>query len=127
MADCGSLWKLVAGASARLGDECAGGRPSEAEFVTELMVSELVTNTIRYADGPIRLSLIRDEVLVCDVSDGSSTPHLRRARDYDEGGRGLFLVARLTQRWGTRYTRTGKTVWAERPIATRSGHDASAL
>lgn len=54
-------------------------------------------NAIRYASGPIRLRLIKDEALICEVSDCSSTsPHLRRARAFDEGGRGLFLVAKLT-------------------------------
>ncbi|MEL5953542.1 SpoIIE family protein phosphatase [Streptomyces sp. CLV115] len=92
----------------------------ETTFVTELVISELVTNAIRYASGPIRLRLIKDEGLTCEVSDGSSTsPHLRRARVFDEGGRGLFLVAELTQRWGTRYTRTGKTIWAEQLVSRR--------
>ncbi|MGW0583818.1 ATP-binding protein, partial [Streptomyces sp. NPDC002920] len=85
--------------------------------VTELVVSELFTNAIRYATGPIRLRLIKDRTLTCEVSDGSSTsPHLRRARLSDEGGRGLLLVAQLTERWGTRYTGTGKTIWAEQLI-----------
>uniref|UniRef100_A0AAU2JGJ5 protein-serine/threonine phosphatase n=1 Tax=Streptomyces sp. NBC_00049 TaxID=2903617 RepID=A0AAU2JGJ5_9ACTN len=86
-------------------------------FVTELVVSELVTNAIRYAGGPVGLRLIRDRVLVCEVSDPSSTqPRLRRARETDEGGRGLFLVAQLTDRWGSRFTGTGKTIWTEQPI-----------
>ncbi|MGW2937869.1 SpoIIE family protein phosphatase [Streptomyces sp. NPDC001156] len=86
-----------------------------AVFTAELVVSELVTNAIRYADPPIRLRLIHDEViLICEVSDSSHTaPHLRRARSYDEGGRGLLLVAQLTQRWGSRHTSDGKTIWAE--------------
>ncbi|WP_159046124.1 ATP-binding SpoIIE family protein phosphatase [Streptomyces sp. WM6372] len=89
----------------------------ELSFVTELVVSELVTNAIRYAGGPVRLRLIRDRVLVCEVSDPSSTqPRLRRARESDEGGRGLFLVAQLTDRWGCRFTGTGKTIWTEQPI-----------
>ncbi|WP_374984364.1 SpoIIE family protein phosphatase [Streptomyces fradiae] len=86
-------------------------------FTTELIVSELVTNAYRYASGPLRLRLIRDPALICEVSDGSTTaPHLRRARTTDEGGRGLFLVAQLTERWGARYTRDGKTVWTEQPL-----------
>ncbi|MGV9351490.1 SpoIIE family protein phosphatase [Streptomyces spiralis] len=86
----------------------------EAAFVTELVVSELVTNAIRYGRPPIRLRLIHNRSLICEVYDTSSTaPHLRRARMFDEGGRGLLLVAQLTQRWGTRYARYGKTIWAE--------------
>nr|WP_322753376.1 SpoIIE family protein phosphatase [Frankia sp. Cas3] len=89
----------------------------EAAFITELLVSELVTNAIRYAAAPIRLRLIRDRTLICEVSDGSSTsPRLRHARASDEGGRGLFLVAQFTQRWGARYTAGGKTIWAEQSL-----------
>ncbi|WP_330351340.1 ATP-binding SpoIIE family protein phosphatase [Streptomyces sp. NBC_00582] len=86
----------------------------ESAFSAELIVSELVTNAIRYGGGSIRLQLIKDDTLIYEVWDGSTTtPHLRRAQPSDEGGRGLFLVAQLTQRWGTRYTREGKVVWAE--------------
>ncbi|SEB81193.1 SpoIIE family protein phosphatase [Streptomyces sp. TLI_105] len=85
-----------------------------ASFIVELAVSELVTNAIRYGRPPIRLRLIRERGLIVEVSDGGHTsPHLRRAAMEDEGGRGLFLVAQLTQRWGTRYTPTGKTIWTE--------------
>ncbi|MFF3652890.1 SpoIIE family protein phosphatase [Streptomyces sp. NPDC002181] len=90
----------------------------ELAFTAELVVSELVTNAYRYGGGSGTLRLIRDRSLICEVSDSSSTaPHLRRARTTDEGGRGLFLVAQLTDRWGTRYTRDGKTVWTEFPLA----------
>lgn len=89
----------------------------DAVFTTELVVSELVTNAIRYGGEPIQLRLIRGTALICEVVDGSSTaPHLRRARIFDEGGRGLLLVASMTERWGTRYTATGKTIWAEQPL-----------
>ncbi|MYR44845.1 SpoIIE family protein phosphatase, partial [Streptomyces sp. SID5910] len=76
----------------------------EASFTAELVVSELVTNAIRYGSPPIRLRLIHDATtLICEVSDTSHTaPHLRRAKTWDEGGRGLLLVAQLTQRWGSR-------------------------
>ncbi|MBL1098362.1 ATP-binding protein [Streptomyces sp. 205] len=93
----------------------------EAAFATELIVSELVTNAIRYAGGPIGLRLIHDEVLVCEVTDPSnSQPRLRRAHTTDEGGRGLFLVAQLAQRWGSRYGQSGKTIWAEQRLAGRA-------
>jgi anti-sigma regulatory factor (Ser/Thr protein kinase) len=87
-------------------------------FTTELIASELITNVYRYAGGPATLRLIRERCLVCEVSDTSHTsPHLRRARTTDEGGRGLFLVAQLAERWGTRYSREGKTVWTEQPLS----------
>jgi serine phosphatase RsbU (regulator of sigma subunit)/anti-sigma regulatory factor (Ser/Thr protein kinase) len=86
----------------------------ELSFSTELVVSELVTNAIRYGKGPIQLRLIRHDRLTCEVFDaGSTAPHLRRARTFDEGGRGLLLVAQLAERWGTRHTREGKVIWAE--------------
>jgi anti-sigma regulatory factor (Ser/Thr protein kinase) len=98
----------------------AWGLDGDLSFTTELVVSELVTNAIRYASGPIQLRLIRDRTLICEVSDtGHTSPHLRRAGSDDEGGRGLFLIAQMTQQWGTRYTPTGKTIWAEQPIAPR--------
>ncbi|MEU7428909.1 SpoIIE family protein phosphatase [Streptomyces sp. NPDC040750] len=99
------------------GEQLAAWGLEEASFVTELVVSELVTNAIRYGAPPIQLRLIRDRALICEVSDASSTsPHLRRAHAYDEGGRGLLLVAQLTQRWGSRQTGGGKTIWAEQPL-----------
>ncbi|MFF3505032.1 SpoIIE family protein phosphatase [Streptomyces sp. NPDC003247] len=94
----------------------------ELAFSTELIVSELVTNALRHAGGPIGLRLIRENVLICEVTDPSNTqPRLRRARWSDEGGRGLFLVAQLTTRWGSRYGRHGKTIWAEQPLAPHPG------
>ncbi|MFB8202314.1 ATP-binding SpoIIE family protein phosphatase [Kitasatospora purpeofusca] len=91
----------------------------ELEFTTELVLSELVTNAIRYAGGPVGVRLIRAERLTCEVSDPSATqPRMRRARLTDEGGRGLYLVAQLTTRWGSRYTRRGKTIWAEQELPT---------
>ncbi|WP_244283106.1 SpoIIE family protein phosphatase [Streptomyces flavidovirens] len=90
----------------------------ELAFTTELVASELVTNAIRYAGGgPVELKLIRTATLICEVSDPSSTqPRMRRARATEEGGRGLFLIAQLTERWGSRYTRHGKTIWTEQPL-----------
>ncbi|MGW2486870.1 SpoIIE family protein phosphatase [Streptomyces sp. NPDC001606] len=99
-------------------DQLAAWGLSEAAFTTELMVSELVTNAIRYGRPPIRLRLIhQNSTLICEVYDASgTTPHMRRARIFDEGGRGLLLVAQLADRWGTRHDRIGKTVWAEQNL-----------
>lgn len=108
---------IVAAARAQTSRQLAAWGLEEAAFITELVVSELVTNAIRYGAVPIGLRLIRDRALICEVSDASSTaPHLRRARIFDEGGRGLHMVAQLTQGWGTRQTSTGKTIWAEQPL-----------
>ncbi|MEV6315800.1 SpoIIE family protein phosphatase [Streptomyces sp. NPDC051776] len=86
----------------------------ELAFTTELVVSELVTNAIRHAAPPVQLRLIRDRTLLCEVSDGGHTsPHLRHSASDDEGGRGLFIVAQIVRRWGTRYTPSGKTIWTE--------------
>ncbi|MEV5759381.1 SpoIIE family protein phosphatase [Streptomyces tendae] len=96
----------------------AWGLDETLAFNTELVISELVTNAIRYATGPIRLRVLTyHDSLVCEVADGSSTsPHLRRAAITDEGGRGLFLVAQFAQRWGTRYTARGKVIWTEQSL-----------
>ncbi|WP_438490445.1 SpoIIE family protein phosphatase [Streptomyces sp. S186] len=81
---------------------------------TELLVSELVTNALRHGQGEIRLRLLLDRTLVCEVWDADlAQPRRRRARDTDEGGRGLQLVGLLSERWGSRRTPRGKTVWFE--------------
>jgi len=108
---------VVAGARARAARQLAAWGLEEATFATELIVSELLTNAIRHAEPPIQLRMILDGALCCEVSDGSSTaPHLRRVDRYDEDGRGLLLVAHLSERWGSRHTRTGKTIWAQQPL-----------
>ncbi|MET9834387.1 SpoIIE family protein phosphatase [Streptomyces sp. NPDC006385] len=101
----------------------------DVAFATELVISELVTNAIRYGTDPIRLRLLHDrDSLICEVADGSSTaPHLRRAATTDEGGRGLFLVAQFAQRWGTRYMARGKVIWAEQSVHGPAGEPDGAV
>ena len=92
--------------------------------VTVLLVSELVTNSLRHASGPIGVRLVRlhpdgddparHRGLLVEVSDPLPDPPTERpAGPEDEGGRGLQLVACSARRWGTRKGRTGKTVWFE--------------
>ncbi|WP_340376402.1 ATP-binding protein [Streptomyces sp. SS7] len=86
--------------------------------ITALLVSELVTNALRHATGPIGVRLIRpaglDDVLLVEVSDPlPDPPRERAARPEDESGRGLQLVASSSRRWGTRPGENGKTVWFE--------------
>ncbi|MFF3730613.1 SpoIIE family protein phosphatase [Streptomyces sp. NPDC002476] len=97
----------------------------EEAFTTELILSELVTNALRYGTGPIGVRLLYDRSLICEVSDTSNTsPHLRYAATTDEGGRGLFLVAQFAERWGTRYTETGKVIWSEQTVGEHAGDDS---
>ncbi|MET8625852.1 ATP-binding SpoIIE family protein phosphatase, partial [Kitasatospora sp. NPDC004669] len=110
-----------AAAVSRIRNECVAQLEAwgleDLSFTTELILSELITNAIRYGAEPIRVRMLRDTSLVCEVSDSSSTaPHLRYAATMDEGGRGLFLVAQLAERWGTRYTARGKVIWSEQPL-----------
>ncbi|WP_345561776.1 SpoIIE family protein phosphatase [Streptomyces plumbiresistens] len=94
----------------------------EAVFSAELLLSELVTNAIRHASGPLQVRVIHGRALIFEVSDTSSTaPRLRHAAATDEGGRGLFLVAQLAQAWGTRYTDGGKVIWAECALDVPTG------
>ncbi|MFF0754190.1 SpoIIE family protein phosphatase [Streptomyces sp. NPDC004267] len=108
---------LVARARAMAAQQLGRWGLDDLAFTTELVVSELVTNAIRHASGPIGLRLIRDRSLICEVSDSQHTsPHARYAGNDEEGGRGLFMVAQLTEHWGTRYLPTGKTIWAEQAL-----------
>ncbi|MGW0080681.1 ATP-binding SpoIIE family protein phosphatase [Streptomyces sp. NPDC003393] len=80
----------------------------------ELLVSEVVTNAVRYASRPVTLRLLRTDVLRCEVGDDvPQLPRLRQARATDEGGRGLYLVNRLARRWGATRLSAGKVVWFE--------------
>ncbi|MER5227360.1 SpoIIE family protein phosphatase [Streptomyces flaveus] len=124
-ADKVAVWNLasdpaiVAQARRHTTDQLAAWRLDDATLIAELIVSELVTNAIRYGRPPIQLRLIHeDNTLISEVFDSSSTaPHLRRARLFDEGGRGLLMVAQLAHRWGTRHGPLGKTIWAEQFLA----------
>ncbi|WP_327295474.1 MULTISPECIES: ATP-binding protein [unclassified Streptomyces] len=84
--------------------------------VATLLVSELVTNSMRHASGPIgvRVARLDQATLRVEVSDPlPDAPRERTAGPDDESGRGLQLVACSAQRWGTARGRSGKTVWFE--------------
>ncbi|MBD9702148.1 MULTISPECIES: ATP-binding protein [Streptomyces] len=86
--------------------------------ITALLVSELVTNALRHATGPIGVRLVRPAdpsgTLLVEVSDPLPDPPRERAADVDdESGRGLQLVACSSRAWGTRPGEAGKTVWFE--------------
>ncbi|MFD7918062.1 SpoIIE family protein phosphatase [Streptomyces sp. NPDC059740] len=107
----------VSGVRSAIAEKLTAWGLEHLAFTTELIVSELATNAVRHSGGPARVRLMRERTLILEVADDSSTsPHLRYAASEDEGGRGLFLVAQMAERWGTRYTGTGKIIWAEQSL-----------
>ncbi|MFF8931522.1 SpoIIE family protein phosphatase [Streptomyces longwoodensis] len=85
----------------------------------ELLVSEVVTNAVRYASRPVTLRLLRTDVLRCEVGDDvPQLPRLQQVRVADEAGRGLHVVNRLARRWGATRLSNGKVTWFEvdRPV-----------
>ncbi|MCM2416315.1 SpoIIE family protein phosphatase [Streptomyces sp. RKAG290] len=107
----------VATARAWARRQLADWRLDELTFGTELIVSELATNAIRYGKLPFELRLINGPALTCEVRDSSLVaPHLRHAQATEEGGRGLFICAELAHRWGARFTSEGKTIWTEQEM-----------
>ncbi|MER7181368.1 ATP-binding protein, partial [Streptomyces hyaluromycini] len=87
----------------------------QARDSTLLVISELVTNAVRFGTGPVTVRLVRaGSLLTCEVGDtGNGRPRLHRGDPLDDTGRGLHVVHKLTTRWGVRWTDTGKAVWAE--------------
>jgi anti-sigma regulatory factor (Ser/Thr protein kinase) len=81
----------------------------------ELLVSELVTNAVRHAAAPVMLVVdCRRRHLTVGVRDSSrKKPVLSHAGMWAESGRGVELVDRLSDKWGVRTERQGKTVWFE--------------
>src|SRR5262245_61066773 len=59
---------------------------------TELVISELVTNAIRYGTPPMWLRIIKDLSISVEIHDGSPVaPRLRHPGTLDEFGRGLGI------------------------------------
>lgn len=86
--------------------------------VTEIIVSELVTNAVQHASGLVHVRLSHTPTAVlCQVTDSSQTPpQLRQADPLDESGRGLHMVSQIADRWGWEGHPWGKTVWAEQAL-----------
>jgi hypothetical protein len=87
-----------------------------ALFDLELLATELAINAYRHGGPPVHLRLVvePDRVRV-EVHDGSR--EVPRAGDpSSEGGRGILLIASVSDRWGCELTGQGKFVWGERPM-----------
>ncbi|WP_333770927.1 ATP-binding protein [Streptomyces sp. IBSBF 2435] len=97
------------------------GLPQYADTV-ELLVSELVGNAVRHTGARsfgLRMRRRRGWVRV-EVRDPSrALPCLLPVRDLDTSGRGLFLVDRLSDRWGVDLQPRGKTTWFELRVPER--------
>ncbi|MYW47391.1 SpoIIE family protein phosphatase [Streptomyces sp. SID486] len=131
---CVAIWDVPSDATAvprvrsEVSRRLADWGLEEVSFATELILSELLTNAIRYGAPPVRVRLLLGRTLVCEVSDGSNTsPRLRQAATTDEGGRGLFLVSQFADMWGTRYAARGKVIWAEQRLDRGTEPDPTLL
>ncbi|WP_406296070.1 ATP-binding protein [Streptomyces sp. NBC_00624] len=111
---------ISVGRARRLAIEQVGAwRLDELPDTVELLVSELVTNALCHARGPVRLNLqVRDARLRCEVEDTNSDGPVRRSVCADaEGGRGMEILDLLAEAWGSSRTATGKTLWFELPVS----------
>ncbi|MER7579857.1 SpoIIE family protein phosphatase [Kitasatospora sp. NPDC097691] len=98
-------------------EQLAGWHLQALSDTTELLVSELVTNAVRVARDRVQLQLIRVDKLLVEVSDDNhNLPSLEPAEQLGETGRGLTLVTKLAERWGTARKAVGKVVWFELPL-----------
>ncbi|MFI9009077.1 ATP-binding protein [Actinosynnema sp. NPDC053489] len=96
----------------------AWGLSADVADDAALVVTELVSNAVDHATGPIGLTLARTESgLRIEVADQSpARPEPRPVRVDSARGRGLIIVAALSRAWGTEPTADGKVVWAELDI-----------
>src|SRR5262249_10894603 len=87
---------------------------TELTPLAELVVSELVTNAVRYAQSKISLRLVLEGGLFGGVIDDSAARRrLRQAAEFDGRGGGLQVVSKIAQGWGTRRPGAGKVFWCE--------------
>ena len=99
---------FVADALARRGLDCLVD-------VAVLLVSELVTNAVRYAGGPVHLQIVvrRGRVRVEVIDEAPDGPRSASADTFAERGRGLLIVEALASRWSVEDLPPGKRVWFE--------------
>ncbi|MFD0851203.1 ATP-binding protein [Actinomadura adrarensis] len=98
---------------------CVAGRCGLDDYVPRLVVSELVTNAWRHAEGNddivVRAFPAQDAPaqLVIEVWDADPRPPVQcDPDDCDESGRGILLLTSVALRWGTRPSGGGKVVFA---------------
>lgn len=92
------------------------GRDVEIVDAAELMTSELVTNCVRHAHTEFELVIQpRGQVRIEVTDSGPGEPRMLSPTPRDLTGRGLRIVAAMSDSWGVRETDDGKTVWFTLP------------
>lgn len=94
----------------------------DPDRIVELLTSEVVTNAVRHAQGPIHVeaSLDDDWVVKVETADhGLDLPRVEQPAVLDESGRGLLLVQSLAAHWGVETFADHKVVWFEVPLMPR--------
>jgi PAS domain S-box-containing protein len=108
-------FEIAAGQARQLVSQHLGGGPLPAALIDDavLVTSELITNAMLHGTAPIDLRVHANQAMVMlEVQDrGMLHPRKVRATPEDEHGRGLQIVNALCDRWGTRFTDDGKSVW----------------
>lgn len=125
------IWPLpctpqAAGLARRHLEECLPELPAEVRGVAQLLATELVTNALRHASGPVMLRVLDGQAgLRVEVVDGGGGfPRQRTASVQDTGGRGLQIVDALAAAWGVvpGSEGAGKTVWFEVSVPAPALH-----
>lgn len=99
----------------------AGLTDQDAAAVLELLASELITNAVRHGEGTVDVTLVRDgATLRIAVTDGGrGLPAPGAPGEGSVTGRGLLLVAALSDTWGVEHPSGGGTcVWFTVPTTT---------
>src|SRR5262249_13783027 len=93
--------------------------PGDTCEIAELLVSELVTNAVKYGKSPVWLLVeLRPGLVHVSVSDASTLLPGRHEADLEaEGGRGLFILDALAGSWGAVAVDSGKYLWFDLPVA----------
>jgi anti-sigma regulatory factor (Ser/Thr protein kinase) len=106
----------AAPAARRFVRQAAGGHPAAEEAL--LVAGELIANSLVHAADATRVTVtiaVSAAVIRIDVHDDGTggVPHLREGGAEAEGGRGLWLVNQLAQRWGFLREPAHSCCWAE--------------
>ncbi|WP_407554261.1 ATP-binding protein [Streptomyces sp. Pv4-95] len=96
-----------------------------------LGVTELLANVHRHArpskQCTVELCVLLDQLTVSVHDLDPRLPHLRAAESWETCGRGLALIAALSESWGVRPDGEGKVVWFTLPALTPAVEEAIAV